>query len=68
MKQEKQVIDFTDKFDKLLNSKPKSGSLKEWNKKWDLLTKEFLNEESEGKNTGKKRKKKAAKGKNVGGV
>ena len=56
-KEEKNVIDFTERIDKLLDKKPKSGSFKEWNAKWNALMKEFIgNEESEIKSTGKKRK------------
>ena len=52
------MIDFSDRIDKLLDKRPKSGSKKDWQKEWDALMKEFLNEEPEGTNKGKKGKEK----------
>jgi hypothetical protein len=66
---EKEIIDFTDRFDRLLNKKPKSGSLKEWNQKWDKLMKEFTgNEEQTAKKTGKGGGKEKKQGNDVGDV
>ena len=53
------VVDFTDKIDKLLDKRPKSGSKKDWQKEWDALMREAFNEEPKTESTGKKGKEKA---------
>ena len=67
-KQEKNVIDFTDRIDKLLDKKPKSGSLKEWNAKWNALMKEFLGDEQTGKKKAEGGGKESKQGKDVGTI
>lgn len=63
------IVDFSDRIDKLLNEKPKSGSRKEWQKKWDKLMEEaFKDEEPKRKKGGEKRKEEAGEKKDVGDV